>query len=508
MSTRQVLQVFEHYQKARTSFVQTVAELASRPQNIETLQNAGVMALLRPLLLDIVPTIQQTAALALGRLANYNDDLAEAVVKADILPQLVYSLAEQNRFYKKAAAFVLRAVAKHSPQLAQAVVDCGALDALVICLEEFDPGVKEAAAWALGYVARHDTDLAQAVVDAGAVPLLVICIQEPELAVKRIAASALSDICKHSSDLAQTVVDAGAIAHLAQMILNPDAKLKRQVFSALSQIAKHSVDLAEMVVEAEIFPAVLTCLKDSDEYVKKNVATLIREVAKHTPELAQLIVNAGGVAAIVDYIGETRGNVRLPGIMMLGYVGAQSENLAMAVIVSKGVVALALVFAEEPEDHIKAAAAWALGQIGRHTPEHAKAVAVANVLPKLLNCYLSADASEDLQMKSKKALKNILQKCIHLPALEPLLHDAPPNILKHVVAQFAKVLPHDAKARKLFVTSGGLKKIQEIKAEPGSSLNEFIITINNSYPEEIVRYYSPGYSDRLLDRIDQYQPIS
>lgn len=88
--------VFETYQKARTQFVQTVSELASRPQNIESLQNNGVMQLLRPLLLDIVPTIQQTAALALGRLANYNDDLAEAVVKGDILPQLVYSLAEQN----------------------------------------------------------------------------------------------------------------------------------------------------------------------------------------------------------------------------------------------------------------------------------------------------------------------------------------------------------------------------------------------------------------------------
>ena len=47
-------------------------------------------------------------------------------------------------------------------------------------------------------------------------------------------------------------------------------------------------------------------------------------------------MNAGGVAAVVDYIGETRANVRLPGIMMLGYVAAHSENLAMAVIVSKG----------------------------------------------------------------------------------------------------------------------------------------------------------------------------
>ena len=85
--------------------------------------------------------------------------------------------------------------------------------------------------------------------------------------------------------------------------------------------------------------------------------------------------------------------------MMLGYVGAHTENLAMAVIVSKGVVQLSLALAEEKEDHIKAAAAWSLGQIGRHTPEHAKAVALANVLPRLLECYLRNDSSEDLQQK-------------------------------------------------------------------------------------------------------------
>lgn len=91
-----LLQIFEQYQKARVQFVQSVAEAATRPQNIDTMQNAGVMQLLRPLLLDNVPSIQQTAALALGRLANYSDDLAEAVVANEILPQLVYSLGEQN----------------------------------------------------------------------------------------------------------------------------------------------------------------------------------------------------------------------------------------------------------------------------------------------------------------------------------------------------------------------------------------------------------------------------
>ena len=49
-----------------------------------------------------------------------------------------------------------------------------------------------------------------------------------------------------------------------------------------------------------------------------------------------------------------------------------------------------------------------------------------------------ADASEDLRTKSKRSLKNVLQKCVHLPALEPLLETAPPEILKHVVGQFSK----------------------------------------------------------------------
>ncbi|XP_029979552.1 sperm-associated antigen 6 [Sphaeramia orbicularis] len=506
MSQRQIVQAFEHYQKSRMQFVQTVADLANRPQNIEMLQNAGVMSLLRPLMLDVVPSIQQTAALALGRLADHSDDLAEAVVREDILPQLVHSLASHNRFYKKAAVFVLRAVAKHSPELSQAVVGCGGVDALVLCLEEFDPGVKEAAAWALGYIARHNASLSQAVVDAGAVPLLVLCLLEPEMALKRIAASTLSDISKHSPELAQTVVDTGAIAHLAQMILNPDAKLKRQVFAALSQISKHSFSLAEMVVEAEVFPAAVACLKDPDEYVRKNVATLMREVVKHTPELSQVMVNCGGMVAVIDYLGESSGNLRLPGIMMLGYVAAHSENLAMAVILSKGVPQLALCLSEESEQHMKAAAVWSVGQIGHHTPEHAKAVATAHLLPKLLELYMDANSSEDLQSKSKKALKSILQKCTHLPSLEPLLYDAPSNILKHVVCQFSKVLPHDSKARRLFVTSGGLKKVQEIDAEPGSPLQEYINAINSCFPEEIVRYYSPGYSEVLLERLENYQP--
>ncbi|CAH8516483.1 unnamed protein product [Schistosoma turkestanicum] len=505
MSRRRITQDFEQYQKSRSKFVQTVAVLASQTENIEVLQNLGVLSLLRPLLLDTVPTIQQTAAIALGRLAKHRKDLAEVIVEGDILPQLVYSLAQQNRFYKRAATFVLKSIAKHSAELSQSIVDCGALDALTVCLEEFDPAVKEGAVCAIGCIAKHSAELSQAIVDAGAIPLLVLCIQEPGMSLRTATACTLAEIAKHTADLAQSVVDAGAIAHLAHLMLYQDSSLKRQILAALSTIAKHSVDLAELVVEAEIFPNALLYLKDADETVRKNCGNLVKEIVKHTPELSQLIVNCGGIAALVDQIGDSKGYTCLPSVMALGYIAAHSETLATSVIFSNAVSQLKCVLIRESSEDIQAAAAWALGQIGRHSPEHAKAIAQSDVLQNLLDCFLKPSASEELKAKTKKAMKLIIQKCTNLEALETLLQKAPPSILKHAVAQFSKVLPHDSRARRWFVASGGLKKIQELKDDNEGLLSEYINAINNCYPEEVVRYYSPGYAETLMERVEAYQ---
>ncbi|XP_069705435.1 sperm-associated antigen 6-like [Periplaneta americana] len=506
MTAKIILQAFNQYRKARMTFVQTIADLSSRPHNIEYLVNAGVLDLLRPLLSDVVPTIQQTAAVALGRLANHELKLAQAIVGKDFLPQLLRSLDTQNKFYKKSALFVLRAISKHSPDMAQVVVKNGGLDAMVVCLEDFDPGVKEAAAWALGYVARHNRALGQAVSDAGAVPLLVLCLQERELCLKQVSASALCDISKHSLELAQIVVDTGAIPFLAKAVTNPDPKLKRQVLAALTSIAKHSLELAEMVLESEILPDILVHLGHPDELVKRNAATLVREITKHTLELSQLVVNSGGIGALLEFIGCSKGSTRLPGVMAIGYIAAHSKEVAMAVIASQGVVELTTAMIDESEDHVISAIVWALGQIGKHTPEHAKSLAVANTFPTLLQMYLSPESSQDLKQKCRLTLKLVLQKCMVIQALDPLLYDAPPTILKYVVGQYSKILPNDPKARRLFVKTGGLKKIQEIQTEPGTKLMEYITIINYCFPKEIVRYYSPGYPETLLEHVELYMP--
>ncbi|KAJ3213256.1 Sperm-associated antigen 6 [Dinochytrium kinnereticum] len=253
--------------------------------------------------------------------------------------------------------------------------------------------------------------------------------------------------------------------------------------------------------------------------------------------------------------------------MTLGYIAAFSETLALSVIVAKGVSPLALALVTEGEEHIKSACAWSLGQIGRHSPDHAKTLADNAVLPKLLKVLTTTTTpptthhpsptthhphhhptggvlqgphpsppqpqddtvGSDLKTKTQRALKCILEKTLHLDALEPLLHPTTPsNILKYVVGQFAKILPHDGAARREFVTCGALQRVQEIAASFGSAggvggeggagkggvgvpvglvgtkLGEYIRTINECYPEEIVRYYSPGYSTTLLEKIDEY----
>ena len=94
--TTVVLRTFEVYQKARVQFVQTIAALADSKENFDALESAGVLHLLKPLLLDVVPSVSQTACIAIGRMAEKSHHIAEEIVKLDILPDIVEPIEKQN----------------------------------------------------------------------------------------------------------------------------------------------------------------------------------------------------------------------------------------------------------------------------------------------------------------------------------------------------------------------------------------------------------------------------
>ncbi|XP_034238777.1 uncharacterized protein LOC117643789 [Thrips palmi] len=70
------------------------------------------------------------------------------------------------------------------------------------------------------------------------------------------------------------------------------------------------------------------------------------------------------------------------------------------------------------------------------------------------------------------------------------------------------ILPNDPRGRRLLVCTGGLRRLQEIPAEPGSAIAESVAVINCCFPKEIVRYYSPGFPDTLLDLIEDFDPLA
>lgn len=96
MTARSILNIFEEYRKARVIFVQTVADLALRPQNIDMLKSNNVIELLRPLLNDVCVQIQQCAAVAFGRMAHHDPVIGNEMLRGDLLDLLLKDIEKRN----------------------------------------------------------------------------------------------------------------------------------------------------------------------------------------------------------------------------------------------------------------------------------------------------------------------------------------------------------------------------------------------------------------------------
>lgn len=335
-----------------------------------------------------------------------------------------------------------------------------------------------------------------------------MCLQHHELSLKLVSACVLADIAIHSSSHAQAICEVGALPHLSKCLDNIDIRLKKNCLAALGNIAVHNLELAEKVVEADIFPKVLIYLGHNSKFVQKQGARLVRDIVKHSLELAQIVVNLGGIGAIVQLlmVSPDDEDIVIHAAYAIGYIAGQSPHFALAIIESKGVIALSQILIGSKSDNKLSATIWALGHIAKHSSEHSRSLAESNCLRRILEIYENEKISDDLKMKCKCALKMSLQCCLDLAALEPLLYSAPPEILKYILGQFSKVLPKDASARRLFITTGGLKKVQEIEYEEKSLVGEYIGMINSCFPDDIVKFYAPGFNDSILERMDQFTP--
>lgn len=522
--SKAVIQPFEEYQKARVMFVQTVAELANRPQNVDSLKKLGVIKLLGPLLSDPVTSIKQSAALAIGRLAKHDDELAKSVVNEDrgkILSQLLESLESNNKFYKKAACFVISSVARHSEDLAVKVVQGGAIRFLVSCLEEYDPSVKESAAWALGYIARHSKELATEIVNAKAIDFLILCLQEPEINIKRVAIQTLSNIARHSETLSKSVADKDNLNIILYYLVLKDTALKRQILLCLGNLAHHSSDVAYSIINGINIQHLEECITGKDVTCQKNALVLLDEIAKKRSELASITSTKMKLEVFIRFIEDHPGEPRLFGIPIISTLASYEKVQAESIIKLDGHKALALTIYTEKNEKILSLACLALSNLSKHNADLTNQIAtdlfitgkdkherVYNVPYKLLELCVDINSSPELKGTSYQALENIIKFCSFIPALVPLLdkpnfhgvdEDIFEKILVEVIRKLKELLVDNKQYKKEFIKNKTLKKIIELK-KYYKSIKDELHAFSEFYPQEIINYFSEDYEQQIKEK--------
>lgn len=502
--SKQLIRDFDAYKKARRDFVSMVSEAAMKPDNINTLIELNVLSLLRPLLLDNVPSIQQMSALAISRLASVSETNSEKIISTGMLPEIVNGLNSKDERYQKNLCQVIRSVSKHSQKLASKVVQGGCLKPLVECINSKSNDVTEAAASSIKAIASHDVSLAQEVVEAGALPPLIKSITRTESTLRRTSISAIGSIARHNMQLATACIEARAISTIASTLSTTnDSKLKTQACLALAAIAAHSVDTAELVVEEKIFPSALTCFTDADKDLRVAAAKLVYEIVKHTQELSQGVVGFGGCQSLVEYIRTSKTDM-IPAVKAVGAIAGFSPSLAMSLLEAGAGRATLGVFVSSKSIETKSVAAKAVGMLGKHNSQTSQKMTSMNALSLLFQAIGDPDGDDNLRAAVKEAMVDLIKNCEDITALEPLITTSEGEILCHVLERISNLLSKNPKIRAPFVSSGGFRSVQLLQADNDAELKRLIDAINDCYPDQAVRFYSPNYVEELNKEVEAH----
>jgi hypothetical protein len=538
--SKAVFQPFQEYQKARVTFVQTVAELAKRQQNIEALKNLGVMNLLGPLLSDPVPSVKQSAALAIGRLVKEDMELANIVVNEDkgkILLHLLESKDSNNKFYKQAACYVISSISKHNKELATRVKEVGSISFLVSCLEDYDPSLKQYAAWALMNIAEKSHELASEIEKSKGITCLIQCLQEPEIELKRVVVKTLSNIAKHSPKLAACVANTGDnLNNIIYYLLLKDTSLRRQILLCLSSIAKNIED-RKRILDSLDSNILIDCIQSKDITLQKNALCLINEIVKSSSNLATTIMSKIKPPVFVNYIMENIGEQRLFAINVISNLSSSHEENANNIITSDGHIALAQTLFTETDFKVLSAAAEAFYQLCRYKPDITNKIFKSddhvhqnekqfNIPYKLLELAVFRkekneisgkeeekkrvmDAFNELNEKARDALEKLIETCSEMSVLTPLL-DEPVHIpfdsniygeiLRRVVDKMRNLLVNNKPLQTDFFRNKSLKKILDLQKSYPKLKDE--ILAYDFYDQNVINYFSDTYEKELLRKND------
>lgn len=409
-------------------------------------------------------------------MTSNTEQSGDELTAPETLQKVVSSLSHDNRHVIMSGTSTLKSMAAKKESHAAAIVQSGALVPLRALLESFDAEVKESAVKAMTAVAAAGEPHMEALLDDATLESLVVNMRagDSPITLRTAIARFFNVCCAYGAGPAARVMESGSTATVAALardaatalaVGGASPKARAAALACLAQMARHGADLAARVVDAGAVPAALAALIDPENAnVRAAAAAMAREIACKTPELAEAVAAEGGLAALVQNLGLERGGKRaVLSTQTLGYIADFRASFAVACVsVDRG---RCLVDALEcaADGDASVAAAWAMGCVARHGKESAGPLADSGAMKSLMDNYSNPASTVALRERSKASLEEIIRNCGDLSLIEPLVSVAtPPVILRHVLRQFGAELGADVEAKRSFVTSGGLMRLQGV----------------------------------------------
>jgi hypothetical protein len=196
------------------------------------------------------------------------------------------------------------------------------------------------------------------------------------------------------------------------------------------------------------------------------------------------VISVGGAQALGAYINPENNNDPYHGLMAIGFIASFSQKLAQALFAVKIDETVMEIFTTSKQANCREAAAWAMGLLGKHSPQQASTLMGNGAIDQLLATFESADASDEVKLKTKRALKLIIGQTQEIHGLREIVGSAPEPIRHYLLRQIAKLLAGSEELRTEFAARGGIDALAGLGTDVGAKSAVEIKRIKDCYPAE------------------------
>lgn len=351
------------------------------------------------------PSVQETAAFCLGRLARRGDLLSSTIGDSGTIPILVRLLLESEGRMQRVVVKALRelVVCTQSNQVILARTGAQVITNLIASSSD---DVKKMAAEILTSL-THLKDIRREIASLGGIPMLIQSARLGRIASRVRAAQAIGQLGV-TRRVRRMLVNAGAIPVLIELLKENDLAAKLVAGNALGIISAH-VDYLRPVAQAGAIPLFVELLEGNNpqgKEIAEDVFCILAVAEENAIAIAEHLVrilqgsNVEAKAAAADVVWDL-----------------SSYKHSVSVVRASGAIPLLLRLLEDENDDVREKASGAVAQLSYDRADRL-ALTEAGAVPILLS--LLQNESEELKDNAAEALINFSED----PSLRDMISQA------------------------------------------------------------------------------------